>query len=909
MKTKFTRVEKKATARIARNLCLVGLLCLLALNQRAAGERVTLNFNPDWRFVRSDPEGAQQPDFDDSAWTTVSAPHTYNDVDTFDDWSVPGHRGEQNQWGGRTWYRKRFVAPYSWKNKKLYIEFEAVRQVAEVYLNGHLLGTHKSGFSPFGFDLTPYLKYGKSNVLAVMVDNRFQRDPMSQEQTKSSQATANPTGIRDRGRSDRREAGGLAKLTEAFNREIPDSLDALEAYQIPWNNPHWHPAHGGLYRNVKLYVVDPLHISLPLYSFLQTLGPYVYATDISEKSAKLSVEVPVENGRSTAQDIAIEVRVLDHDGSCVLTLSDTATVEAGASRRLEVSGVISDPKLWQPDDPYLYRVVLSLKAGGKVVDSAEIPFGIRTARWDVKTGFYINGKHVKLHGWGQKPTDEWPGIGSAQPDWMHYYTMKLMKEAGGNFVRWGHSAAGPAQIEAADQLGIVTDQPGVDGEGDTRGGAWELRSDTFRDVIIYYRNHPSILVWEGGNQKVSREHAAALRRHMGTYDPHGGRVYTHRRPDRVVAEFMDVQIGTEGGSDLGMSAMPVFEGEYNREESPRRVWDDTTPRRVGGDPATPVVYGYVEGEGSYKLTSEQFAVNQVRQFMDKLSAPNHCGGANWIFSDSTSGGRVSSEVCRASGEVDGVRLPKEAYWVCQTMFRDEPLVHIIGHWNYPENTKKTVYVASNCDQVELLVNGTSQGRVGPTTLDGKSLRYLFTFTDVSFTPGRIQAIGYKDGRAAAEHAKTTAGEPAAITMTPITGPHGLLADGSDYVLIDVEAVDENGQRCPTFERRVDFEVQGPGIWRGGYNSGKINSINHPYLNLECGINRVAVRAGRTAGQISVIARSQGLTPGHVTVESQPVQVEDGFTTISPELTKPFAAEIIPGPSDVPQVFRLEDNSN
>src|SRR5438477_607458 len=125
-----------------------------------AGPRLTLNFNPDWKFIKADPAGASDPGFNDRDWANVSAPHTYNDVDTFDDWSLAGHHGEQNQWSGRTWYRKTFTPPDSWEGKKIYIEFEGVRQVAEVYLNGHLLGTSKTGFIPFGFDLTSQLHLG-----------------------------------------------------------------------------------------------------------------------------------------------------------------------------------------------------------------------------------------------------------------------------------------------------------------------------------------------------------------------------------------------------------------------------------------------------------------------------------------------------------------------------------------------------------------------------------------------------------------------------------------------------------------------------------------------------------------------------------------------------------------------------
>ncbi|HUK17216.1 MAG TPA: DUF4982 domain-containing protein [Bryobacteraceae bacterium] len=799
------------------------VLFLLPLAGPAA-EGFKLNFDPDWKFIKADPEpeGAPAaPDFDDSHWSNVSLPHTFNDIDTFDDWSTPGHVGEMKQWMGRTWYRKSFTVPESFRGKKVFIEFEAVRQVAEVYLNGKLLGTSKTGFIPFGFDLTPALRFGAKNVIAVMADNTFTQET------------------------------DMAKII------LTD---------LPWNSPHWHPAHGGIYRNVYLHVTDPLHISLPLYSFLQTAGPYVYASDISSQSARLGVEIPVQNERASAANVEAVARVLDRGGKQVAEWRQSGPVPAGASFEFKLGGAMDNPQLWEPAYPYLYRVVCLLRVNNQTVDSQEIPYGIRTMRFDVNTGFYINGHHEKLHGWGQKPTDEWPGLGAAQPDWMHFFTLSLMKEAGGNFVRWGHCAGSPASLDAGDRLGILAEQPGVDGEGDAHGDAWTIRAAAFRDMIIYYRNHPSIVIWEGGNQKVSHDHAKELRGHMDRWDPHGGRFYAHRRADKITAEFMDVGIGTEGGREI--ATLPVVEGEYDREESPRRVWDDFSPPN----------FGYPEAKGqTYQLTSEQYAVNQVAQFVKKVGAPNHSGGANWIFSDSTSGGRVAVEVARAGGEVDGVRLAKEAYYVCQAMFRDDPQVHIIGHWTYPAGTKKTVYVASNAEEVELFVNGKSLGR--GTVSD----RYLFTFPDVVFQPGEIKAVAYSAGKPVATQTKHTVGAPVALRMTPITGPAGWRADGSDILLIDVEAVDAHGDRCPTFQQRVDFDVEGPGVWRGGYNSGKIKSTNNTYLDLEAGINRVAVRATRTAGAVTVRVKSEGLKPASVTVSSKPVKVTDGFTQALPEI--------------------------
>jgi beta-galactosidase len=877
--TTTCRAFFRASFRPALSLALATLLGLAGCTSPSPTSadqpaRQTLNFNPDWRFIKADPAGAQAPDFNDSTWQLVSAPHTFNDVDTFDNWSTPGHRGEQIQWGGRTWYRKTFNVPTDWQGKVVYIEFEAARQVAEVYLNGEKIGVAKSGFTPFGFDLTPHLKFGAANVIAIMVDNRFVKDPLdAATAAEITRRTGVEVAATPRPRS--QENPNLRKMSDRFNESIPEKVEDLQADQIPWNNPHWHPAHGGLYRNVRLIVTDPLHISLPLYSFLQTTGPYVYATDISPSSAKIGLEVPVQNGRASAEQVTVRAQIVDADGKIVLNLTGSQAIPAGGSADLKLSGTLAQPRLWEPAYPHVYRVVCALSADSKTVDTAEIPLGIRAVRWETDHGFFINGNHLKLHGWGQKPNNEWAGLGSALPDWMHFYTINLMKEAGGNFIRWGHSAAGPAQIRADDVLGMVTLQPGVDGESDTVKAAWRLRADSFRDVIIYFRNDPSILIWEAGNQKVTKEHVAELRGFKDKYDPYGGRAFAFRRADAVVAKYMDIGIGTEGGREI--AALPVVEGEYDREESPRRVWDDFSPPN----------FGYPEAKGmTYQLTSEQYALNEIKQF-EKIAPEYHSGGANWIFSDSTSGGRVPAEVTRASGEVDAVRLPKEAYFVCSVLFRPDPQVHIIGHWTYPAGTKKPMYVVSNADDVELFLNGRSLGH------GVRSQRVLFTFDHVAFEPGELKAVATQAGKVVATHVLRTAGKPVALRMTPILGPDGWRANGEDIALIDVEAVDAKGERCPTFEQRVDFETTGPGVWRGGYNSGKLNSVNNPWLDLEDGINRVAVRATRTAGQVTVRAKAKDLTDGTIQLTSQPFAANDGIATVMPAAPHVVLAKTMP----------------
>jgi beta-galactosidase len=181
------------------------------------------------------------------------------------------------------------------------------------------------------------------------------------------------------------------------------------------------------------------------------------------------------------------------------------------------------------------------------------------------------------------------------------------------------------------------------------------------------------------------------------------------------------------------------------------------------------------------------------------------------------------------------------------------------------------------DEVELLLNGKSLG-VNKAAVNG----YVYSFADVAFVPGTLKAVGRAGGKVVAEQTLTTAGPAAKLKLTAITGPKGLQADGEDVVLIDVEVVDAKGERVPTDDARVDFTCEGPGVWRGGYNSGKTESTNNLYLNTELGINRVAVRAAYVPGTITVTASRKGLEAATVKVTSSAVGFADGFSDEVPQ---------------------------
>jgi beta-galactosidase len=793
--------------------------------------RVDFNLNIGWKFIKQDVPGAEAPMFNDQSWADVSTPHTYNETDTYVHLGPGMVDGEIGQYTGIAWYRKHFTVPMNLVDRKVFVEFQGVRQRGTVYINGTKVGMNETGFVPFGFDLTPNIKFGQDNVIAVQCDNTF---PMN--------------------------------VLGSTNN-------------IAWHNPHWHPNFGGITSDVYLHVTDKLYVTLPLVMDLKTSGIYVHADNVTNAAAPVTVEAQIRNEYPAGKSVQITAKIVDAAGKDALVLNDMQTVAPMQSVVSKTTGMLANPSLWSPANPYLYTVQVIVTDGGQVVDVSTAPLGVRYFKFSPTTGLAVNGQPLKLHGWGQKPTNSWAGLGAAVPDWMHEYSMRMMKQGNGNFVRWGHCAGSAANIRLSDKYGIITLQPGTDAEaatgggivdGTTTGAAWTLRTQAFGAIITYFRNNPSIFIWEGGN-KASATSAAdiqTMRTIKDMLDP--TRVFTMRVvTDPTTLHFFDVLESTIGAEYATGSMLGVFEGEYNRFESPRRVWDPLTPPHTGWtNPAA--------GSQNWAVAqdSEQSSVEQAIEWNGFATKAGHSGGANWHFSDEPTHRRVFTDVSRDSGEVDAVRLPKDSYYALQAMWSDTPQVHIVGHWTYPAGTNKTVYVISNTDSVQLSVNGTSLGMKTPTN------GYLFTFPAVAWQSGTIKAVGTKGGVQVTDQ-KSTAGAADHIKLTATTATGGWSADGVDIAIIDVEVVDAMGNRVPADEGRIDFTITGPAIWRGGYNSGLPNTTNNKNLNTEGGINRVFVRSTTMPGAVTVTATRTGIMPGMVTVTSVPVNVTGGLTTTMP----------------------------
>ncbi len=820
-----------------------------------ASPRATISFNRDWRFLRQDVPDAVKADFDDSAWERVSLPHTWNDVDSYR--SLISHSGgDRGAFAGIGWYRKHFKLPAPAKGGKVFIEFEGLKQAARFYVNGKPAGKFENGVTACGLDVTDLVDFGdRENVLAVKVDN-------------SNDYKEEATGV-----------------------------------PYEWMGRAFNPNFGGLNHDAWLHLTGKIYQTLPLYENLQTTGVCVYADnfDVTARKADLHVEAQVRNESGDFASIALSTVVVDRDGAVAARFdSDVSDLVNGQSELFTASGALANAHWWSPEDPYLYDVYTVLTVDGKVVDVNKVVTGFRKTEFRGgagKGGVFINDRFTWLTGYAQRSVNDWAGLGQAYPDWMHDYTAALVRSTHANYIRWMHIAPQAADVRACDRQGIVQICPAGDKEMDPANDRrlkpevakrqWEQRVEVMRDTIIYYRNSPSILFWEAGNQVVTAPHMQEMVALRQQWDPHGGRVMGTRHGDdnaaatalTPIAEYYGVMIGQDARTDAlqnptdvfrGYSAerrdrAPLIETEDFREEAPRGIWDDFSPP----------YFGFKKGPNdTWDLNSETFALQAVRRYHAYMSNridnpdPAHSkwsGYASIYWSDSNADGRQqSSTVLRVSGKVDAVRLPKEAYYVYRVMQSAEPDIHIIGHWTYPPNTKKTMYVVANhCDAVEMLLNGRSLGKVAAPA-DG----YVYAFPDVSFAPGELKARAIRGGVSVAEHVLKTAGEPKALKLTLHTGPGGLHADGSDVALIDFEVVDASGNRCPTDEARVDFQVTGPAIWRGGINSMKVNSTNNLFLDTECGINRVAIRSTFQPGTITVTAKRTGLEPATLTIESQ-----------------------------------------
>lgn len=803
---------------------------IFAMNT-SASEREKYNFNPGWLLHVGDIRGAEKANFSDSDWKQISLPRAFNEDEAF-------KVAIKEMTDSVAWYRKHFRLPRTAKGKKIFIEFEGVRQGADFYINGKHIGLHENGVMAVGFDLTPYLNFNGENIIAVRVDSDWRY-------------------------KERATGSGFQ-----------------------WNDSNFNANYGGIPKNVWLHITNKLYQTLPLYSNLKTTGVYIYASDIQVKSRKavINAESEVRNENSKPIKVHYEVDIYDYDGKLVSTFQGApAAVNPTETITLKASAPLADIHFWSWGYGYLYNVKTKLVVNNKVVDEVVTRTGFRKTRFG-EGKVWLNDRVIQLKGYAQRSSNEWPGVGTSVPAWMSDYSNGLMIEHNANLFRWMHITPRIQDIESCDRTGVIQMLPCGDAERDVTDRRWGQRTELMRDVIIYTRNNPSILFYECGNESISREHMIEMRAIRDLYDPHGGRAIGSR-------EMLDIREAEYGGEMLYVNKSehhPMIQTEYCRDEGLRKYWDEYSyPFHKQGD--GPLYKN--QDATAYNQNQDMLTVEFIRRWYDLWrERPGtgrrvNSGGAKIIFSDTQTHGR-GAENYRRSGVVDPLRIPKDGYYAHKVMWDgwvdvENYHTHIIGHWNYTPEVLKPIYIVSSGDKVELFVNGKSKG------FGKQDYRFLFTFDSIQWEKGTIEAVSYnEENKELSRHSIRTVGEPRRLKMTLMHGPKGVYADGADIALVQIEVVDENGVRCPLANDMVKFDLQGPAEWRGGIAQAKDNYVLARELPVECGITRVLLRSMPQAGKIVLKAEAKGLVSDEVTFTTKPIEVKDGLSTYFPNESLP-----------------------
>lgn len=658
----------------------IGCFCSLVPIHSAQGAiRITEDISEGWRFLRNDAAGAESPDYQEGFywknqdlprswniekgfhWQNVDLPHTWNIEDTFDD--------ERGYYRGIGWYRKQFDLPESWQGKRIVLRFEAACSVATVWVNGELLGQHKGSWTPFEFDITDLVKPGGKNLVSVRVDNRWRRD--------------------------------------------------VPPHDMDFNFM------GGLHREVFLIATDPLHI----------VSTRVTTPQVSESKGVAAMEIEVRNDSKESRKCAVvtEIRGPGLSGPITVT-SQPAELQPGETVLMkQKTKPIPNPKLWSPTEPNLYRVSYRLVVDGRDVDDAESPLGFRWFRFDPDKGFFLNGKHLKLKGVNRH--DDYPGMGWAIPKSRQIEDLKLIKQLGANFIRTGHYPQHPIVLEMCDKLGLlVWEEVPFDGEGLRRAlfvGAEDFSQTVkhnLREMIRRDRNHPSIIIWSLGNEntnepdpkdwKAVAELTKELNRIAKEEDPTRPTAVAINRPERAkesgLTEAVDIlgyniYIGWYGG----------FYGEDTRIEDFAKMIDELR-RQTPNKPIIISEYGAGVEKGLHTEPpkcmdfSEEYGC-LFHEFYWKAieERPYIAGSLIWNVFDFAVEIRGHLQTIRhlnQKGLFTYDRQPKDVYYFYRSQWADEPMAYIVSHtWTDRKKGFAPIKVYSNCDAVELFLNGKSVG--------------------------------------------------------------------------------------------------------------------------------------------------------------------------------------------------------
>ena len=751
-----------------KRIFTICLLCAVAITASAQSMRERILFDESWQFAFGDAsspakdfgcgteyfnyltkaasihnEGPYSPKFDASGWTIVDLPHDWvvdlpyaAEASHSHGYKTVGYKYPETSVG---WYRKTFTVPAEDYGKHLWLQFDGIFRDARVWVNGFYLGHEPSGYATQVYDISEYLNYGGENIVCVRAD---------------------------------------ATLEEG-----------------------WFYEGAGIYRHVWLNKANKLHVA-PFGTFVYSEFAVPYSLrgeagpDLS--AASLHIETTVQNMGSAAASYSLRHTLIDAAGNVAGTCeSEGGLILAKDSHKTLGVMAVENPHLWSCEDPYLYKVMTEVYADGNLVDSYETTTGIRHIAFDNDRGFLLNGEVVKLKGVNMH--QDHAGVGSGIPDALQEWRLMQLKKFGCNAYRSSHNPMSPAMLDACDRLGILVI------EENRLTGINKEHTDLLERMIRRDRNHPSIILWSVGNEEWGLEW-----NEFGTRIAESMREYCHRfDPTRLMT------VASSSGPNILIPAdvagynyilqNPVEQHRANYPERCALGSEETTGCGTRGV--------YFEAPAGRERNAVEAGDGRMVAFNRYKHGPDsvyNCIERGWKFyaeRDYLAGvfywtgfdyrGEPNPMTFPATssefGILDYCGFPKDEAYYLKAWWTDEPVLHILPHWNLDghEGEKVSVWVYSNCDEVQLTVNGKNLGRK-KMPVNGH-LEW-----DAVYKPGYVKAVGYKNGRKVMETRIETAGAPIEAVWT-----HEAVGD---IIVANVKMVDAKGRFVPTANCEVEFQT-------------------------------------------------------------------------------------------------------
>lgn len=771
--------------------------------------REVYSMNPGWRFHKGAAQGAERPEFDDGGWSSVSLPHGLE--------LLPTEASGCVNYQGEAWYRKRFVPDAAWQGRQLFLHFEAIMGKSKVWVNGQLVKEHFGGFLPVVADVTPWLKWGEENVIAVWTDN--------------SDDSSYPPG------------------------KPQADLDFTYC--------------GGIYRDCWLVVHGRVFITDPNYEDEAAGGGlFVSFGEVSEASAQVRMDVHVRNLSEQAFGGRVICELHDREGRAVAAVERRLSVQRGKARQVSGTVTVEQPHLWSPDSPYLYDLHVYVKdKAGNTVDGYRRRIGIRSIEFRGQDGFWLNGKPYPEPLIGANRHQDFAVIGNALSNSLHWRDAKKLRDAGLRVIRNAHYPQDPAFMDACDELGlfVIVNTPGWQFWSDEPVFAQRVYND-IRNMVRRDRNHPSVWLWEPilNETWYPADFAGRVAEILKEEYPYpycyAGCDVTARGHEHFPVHFTHPLNG--GGGAFNTDELDPDITYFTRE------WGDNvddwsshnSPSRANR--AWGEVPMLVQAQGYARFDHPGFTCYDVLY----RTTRQHVGGCLWHSFDHQRGYHPDPFY---GGIMDAFRQPKLSYYMFMSQrparvnpdlqADSGPMVYI-AHSMTPFSPKD-VTVYSNCDEVRLTFckDGKTQVYRKPQVAEGMPSPVI-VFKDVFDVmqdkalarAGRhdesyLLAEGLMDGKVVATHQVFPARRPAKLLLWADDEGVPLHADGSDMVVVVAAIADEQGNIKRLNNCEIRFEVEGPASL-----VADAETFTNP-RSVSWGTAPVLVRSALTPGEIKVRA--------------------------------------------------------